>query len=127
MDDPRDYARNLRKDATEAERRMWTKLRNRRFASFKFRRQVALGPYIVDFVCFERRLVVELDGGQHVARAAYDAQRTEYRTQQGFRVVRFWNHELWQDVDAVEEQTWRMLNEVALARPAEDEQTKRRL
>jgi very-short-patch-repair endonuclease len=68
-------ARALRRAMTEAERLLWSKLRNRRFGQFKFRRQVAIGRYIVDFVCFDRRLVLELDGGQHALRRDYDAKR----------------------------------------------------
>jgi adenine-specific DNA-methyltransferase len=96
---------------TDAERLLWSKLRNRRFARFKFRRQVPLGPFIADFACFERRLILELDGGQHTRRREYDAKRTEWLNEHGFRVVRFWNHELREDADAVDELIWRRLHE----------------
>jgi very-short-patch-repair endonuclease len=78
MNEPRDRARSLRKNLTDSERLLWAKLRNRRFAGFKFRRQVPLGSFIADFVCFERRLILELDGGQHAQQQEYDAARTRW-------------------------------------------------
>ena len=87
-------ARQLRKDSTDAERRMWALLRNRQFADRKFRRQVPIGPYVVDFVCLEKRLIVELDGGHHMTRGDYDAERTKWLMGQGFRIIRFWNNQV---------------------------------
>ena len=87
-------ARRLRKESTDAERAMWRLLRNRLFADRKFRRQVPVGPYVVDFVCFEERLIVELDGGHHQRREDYDGERTRWLTSQGFRVIRFWNNQV---------------------------------
>lgn len=106
-------ARSLRRNQTDAERRIWSSLRSRRFAGYKFRRQVPLGNYIADFVCFERSLIVELDGGQHNTALArdYDARRTAWFESRGFRVVRVWNHEVFEDADAVEELLWRRLQE----------------
>ena len=69
-------ARELRKNLTDAERRLWQKLKRRKIATVKFRRQQPIGPFIVDFVCFERRVIVEVDGGQHAEQASYDEQRT---------------------------------------------------
>jgi very-short-patch-repair endonuclease len=115
MSEPRERARSLRKSMTDTERRLWAKLRNRRFAGFKFRRQVPLGPFIADFVCFDRRMILELDGGQHTQQQEYDAARTRWLEEHGFRVVRFWNHELWQDRDAVEELIWQRLHEMTRA------------
>jgi very-short-patch-repair endonuclease len=89
----RDRARGMRREPTEAEKRMWRLLRDRRLGSFKFRRQERLGRYIVDFVCFERGLIVEIDGGQH-ADSAYDAERDAWLSSRGFTVVRFWNNEV---------------------------------
>lgn len=109
MKEPIHRARELRRRMTDAERFIWSKLRNRRFGRFKFRRQVPLGPYIVDFVCLERRLIVELDGGQHARQVAYDEERTRWLAAQGFRVVRVWNHEVWESEEAVEEFLWREL------------------
>ncbi len=105
----RDRARELRKNLTDTERLLWAALRGRRFAGFKFRRQMPLGSYIVDFVCLDRRLVIELDGGQHTQQADYDQRRTDWLRSQGFRVIRFWNHEVLQDWETVAEVIWREL------------------
>ena len=119
MSESRERARALRKNSTDAERLLWSKLRNRRFAAIKFRRQVPLGPFIADFACFERRLILELDGGQHAQQQEYDAARTRWLEQNGFRVVRFWNHELFEDGDEVEELIWRRLHEVPTSNPGQ--------
>ena len=107
----RDRARQLRRAMTDAERAAWKQLRGRELAGFRFRRQVPLGPYIADFVCFEARLILELDGGQHGEPAGREAddRRTAWLTGQGFRVARFWNHEVFQDWDTVEQELWRLL------------------
>lgn len=94
-------ARRLRRDATEAEKRLWTALRNRDNAKYKFRRQHTLGPYVVDFVCLDKNLVIEIDGGQHADRVEYDARRTAALEAQGFRVVRFWNNDVVGNFDGV--------------------------
>jgi very-short-patch-repair endonuclease len=86
-------ARDLRVNATDAERRLWSALRGRRLEGFKFRRQHPVGPYILDFACVEHRLVIEADGGQH-ADSDYDERRTAWLEGQGWRVVRFWNNEI---------------------------------
>lgn len=104
-------ARSLRRTMTDPERLLWSKLRNRRFSTFKFRRQVPLGPFIADFVCFTRKLIIELDGGQHTLRRKYDAQRTRWLAEHGFRVVRVWNNELTESAEAVDELIWRALHE----------------
>ena len=90
---PRDYVRGLRRRQTDAERRLWARLRDRRLLGAKFARQVPIGPYVVDFCCREPRLIVELDGGQHAARADYDAGRTALLQALGYRVLRFWDNE----------------------------------
>jgi very-short-patch-repair endonuclease len=105
-------ARSLRKTMTEPERRLWSRLRGRRFAGFKFRRQVPLGHFIADFVCFDRKLIQELDGGQHTLQREYDAMRTAWLAAQGFRVLRVWNHEPRESADAVDELILRELNRV---------------
>ncbi len=89
-------ARELRRASTPAERKLWSALRSKQLCGLKFRRQHPLPPYIVDFYCHEKRLVVELDGGHHneVARTAYDLERTAWLQAQGLRVIRFWNHEV---------------------------------
>jgi 2-isopropylmalate synthase len=86
-------ARALRAAETGAEKALWRVLRDRRLQSTKWRRQVPIGPYIADFVCFEHRLLIECDGSQH-AESLRDAERDEWLRQQGFAVPRFWNHEI---------------------------------
>ena len=87
-------ARTLRKHLTEAEQRLWQKLKRRQLAGMKFPHQQPIGPFIVDFVCFECRVIVEVDGGQHAEQVSYDRDRTRWLEAQGYRVVRFWNDEV---------------------------------
>lgn len=96
-------ARSLRREMSDEERILWMLLRDRRFAGFKFRRQVPLGDYVADFVCFERELIVELDGSQHAEseQAAFDAKRTQVLEAAGFRVVRIWASDLFKERDGV--------------------------
>lgn len=94
-------ARKLRKQQTNAERLLWGRLRNRQMAGCKFRRQFPIGVYVVDFVCLERRLIIELDGGQHAEAVSYDKTRTRFLEGQGFTVVRFWNNEVFSETDGV--------------------------
>ena len=91
MDALRQKARNLRNAGTDAERRLWQHLRLKQLGGCKFRRQVPIAGYIVDFVCLEMKLIVELDGGQHAGRMAYDARRTRVLETEGYRVMRYWN------------------------------------
>ena len=93
-------ARELRKRMTVAERKLWFVLRDRRFAKFKFRRQAPIGRFIADFVCFERRLVIEVDGGQH-ADSVSDQRRDRWFAANGYRVLRFWNNEVMRNLDGV--------------------------
>ena len=97
----RERARDLRKNPTEAERVLWQHLRRRQLGGFRFRRQHTIGPYIVDFYCFEERVAIEVDGGQHSRRAAYDAERTSLLESEGVRVLRFWNNQVLGEVEAV--------------------------
>ncbi len=94
-------ARRLRKEPTDAEARLWRYLRYKQFG-VKFRRQQPIGNYVVDFVSFDVRLVIELDGGQHAdKRKAYDTRRNAWLKEQGFTVLRFWNHEVMENIDGV--------------------------
>jgi very-short-patch-repair endonuclease len=93
-------ARALRINMTNAERKLRYALRDRRFAGFKFRRQVPLGPFIADFVCFEERLVIEVDGGQH-AGSLQDRRRDRWFAANGYRVLRFWNNEVLSNLEGV--------------------------
>lgn len=102
---PRDRtlrARELRRNPTDAERRLWHRLRQRNAGGYKFRRQFPVGPYFADFACIERHLVVEVDGGQHAEKqAAYDRKRDAWLAAHGWRVLRVWDHDVLQRVDAV--------------------------
>jgi very-short-patch-repair endonuclease len=95
-------AQRLRRDMTLAERKLWSILRNRQLDDAKFRRQQPIGPFIADFVCQERRLVIEADGGQHAENAA-DARRTAFLKSKGYRVLRFWNNDILTNLDGVAE------------------------
>ncbi len=101
--DLRGRAKGLRGAATEAERVMWFRLRDRRFLGLKFRRQVPLGRYMVDFVCRELKLIVELDGGQHSEQVGYDNCRSDWLRTQGYSVLRFWNNQVFGEMDSVME------------------------
>ncbi len=95
------FARVLRKNQTDAESRLWRQLRNRHLAGYKFRRQYPIGSYIADFVCLERHLIIEIDGGQHSELREHDEQRTQFLEKSGFRVLRFWNNDVLKNTDAV--------------------------
>ena len=94
-------ARALRKNLTEAEARLWPRLRRRQLDGCRFRRQAPIGPYVADFVCYEARLIVELDGGQHAERSEDESRRTAWLESQGFRVLRFWNTDVFGNLDGV--------------------------
>jgi very-short-patch-repair endonuclease len=97
----RRHARGLRRRQTDAERRLWHALRNRALERRKFRRQHPIGNYIVDLVCLDAKLVIELDGGQHLEQATYDQRRQVYLELRGFRVLRFWDDEVLKDLQPV--------------------------
>lgn len=98
------FARTLRQNMTDAEQRLWYALRGKQMNGIKFRRQHVIGKYIVDFVSISHKLVVELDGGQHAAaQQDYDARRSAYLHSQGYRVLRFWNHDVLQHTAEVVE------------------------
>ncbi|MEM8986837.1 MAG: endonuclease domain-containing protein [Pseudomonadota bacterium] len=98
-----EFARRLRAEQTDAEAKLWTRLRNRQLGGWKFKRQTSKGPYIADFYCAKARLIVELDGGQHGedANFAHDKKRTTYLNENGQRVIRFWNNEVTDNLDGV--------------------------
>lgn len=93
-------AANLRKNMTDAERKLWAYL-ERSQLGVRFRRQHAIGNFIVDFCCVKKKLILELDGSQHLDQSEYDADRTEYLRSRGYRVIRFWNHDVINDIDGV--------------------------
>ena len=86
---------------TDAEQALWHVLRSRQLEGFKFRRQHSIGRFVVDFVCLEQKLIVEVDGGQHAGQVEADAERTAYLQDKGFRVIRFWNNEVLTEMDGV--------------------------
>ena len=98
---PSSNARDLRKNLTDAERALWRHLRLRQLNGYKFRRQQPMGHYIVDFVNFKRRVIVELDGGHHSQQVDYDADRTAWLEAQRYRVLRFWNNQVLEEIEAV--------------------------
>jgi 2-isopropylmalate synthase len=93
-------ARALRTQMTDAERKLWLALRDRRFAGVKFRRQAPVGPFIADFICFDARLVIEVDGGQH-ADSSSDVRRDAWFARNGFRILRFWNNDVLLNTEGV--------------------------
>ncbi len=95
----RNRARGMRHEATDAEKKFWLAVRDRRLDGHKFKRQVLVANYIIDFVCLERFLIVELDGGQHSAKR--DAKRNTALASRGFRILRFWNNEVLNNMDGV--------------------------
>jgi very-short-patch-repair endonuclease len=101
-------AKQMRVNPTEAERRLWAILRAGRLNGYKFRRQAIIDSYIVDFVNFDHRLIVEADGSQH-AESDYDQRRDAYLQRQGFRLHRFWNAEILNDGNGVAETIWHAL------------------
>jgi len=99
----------MRANPTDAERRIWRILRAKRFVGYKFKRQVVIDYYIADFVNFEHRLIVEADGSQH-AESDYDARRDAYLKAQGFRVLRFWNNEIADNLEGISEAIYNALS-----------------
>ena len=106
----KDFVKQLRQNMTEAEQRLWYHLRDRRLQGYKFRRQRPVGPFIVDFINVEARLIVEADGGQH-NQSASDPNRDRWLQQNGYRVLRFWNHEILQQTEGVLGMILRALDE----------------
>ena len=102
-------ARKLRQQSTDAERMLWKHLRAHRMAGYKFRRQVVIEPYIVDFICLDARLIVEADGGQHLEQAEDDLKRSAFLQSRGYKVIRFWNDEILTDTHIVLERIYNNL------------------
>lgn len=102
-------ARYLRHSATDAERLLWRHLRSRQLGEYKFRRQYPIAGYITDFACIPAKLVIELDGGQHLDAIVYDLERTRVIEAHGYRVLRFWNDEVLLHTEVVLEQIWLQL------------------
>jgi len=107
-------ARNLRKNMTDAERMLWRYIRNKQLNGLKFRRQQPIGKYIVDFVCFEKKVIIEVDGGQHAINKTEDTVRDNWLNEQGFKVLRFWNNDILTNCSAIIEE----ILEVLVVHPA---------
>ena len=103
MDNKTTLARNLRKNTTIQERRLWNLLKNRQFHNLKFKRQQPIGDYIVDFICKEAKIIIEVDGGQHneSENIKYDKTRTEFLNGLGYKVIRIWNNEIYENIEGV--------------------------
>ncbi|HAF48068.1 MAG TPA: hypothetical protein DCL08_02370 [Anaerolineaceae bacterium] len=110
----RKLARNLRKNQTDAEQILWSKLRSRELSGFKFRRQHPIDNYILDFYCNEAQLAIEIDGGQHAEKEniKMDDQRTALLNQKGIRVIRYWNNDVLENTDEVLEDILATLKEI---------------
>jgi very-short-patch-repair endonuclease len=106
------FARALRSRMTNTEQRLWNELGNRKLRGFKFRRQFPLGGYVVDFVCVDRALAIEVDGGQHSEATRYEQQRREWLELHGWRVLRFWNNDVHDNLAGVLERVLEALESV---------------
>ena len=106
-------ARALRHNMTGAEKRLWSSLRGKQLEGFRFRRQHPLGPYIVDFICHEKKLVIEVDGGHHGEgdQAVHDAARNTWIRSRGYRIIRFWNVDVLKNPDEVVRHIYCLLKE----------------
>lgn len=113
-------ARQLRRNQTDAERKLWRLLHSRRFAGAKFRRNHPIGNFFADFCCLKARLIIEVDGGQHAdqAQAAYDERRTGYLISRGFRVMRFWNKDILKQSERALERIYQALIEDGATEPS---------
>lgn len=105
------FAKTLRKELTPEEKKLWKLLRNRKLGNHKFRRQFPIDKYIADFCCIEKRLILELDGGNHPKNRVYDAVRDQYLRSLGFRILRIWNNELNQNEEGVLDKIIAMLKQ----------------
>ena len=114
----RSHAKRLRRDQTDAEQKIWLQLRDRRLNGIKIRRQHPIGQYIVDFVCLEKKLIIELDGGQHAEQVENDQRRTEYLKTRGYRVLRFWNHDVLTKTDNVLEEIVQAIEQSDIPHPS---------
>jgi very-short-patch-repair endonuclease len=103
-------ARALRNSTTDAERKLWQHLKNRQLNGLKFRRQYPIAGYIADFACSEIRLVIELDGGQHLEQQQYDQERTRKLACNGYKVIRFWNDDALLRIEVVLEEIYRVID-----------------
>ena len=113
---PRERARALRAVSTEAEQKLWSRLRKKQLCGFQFRRQYAIGPFFVDFVCSQARLIVEVDDSQHADQEEQDESRSEFLRANGYTVLRFWNFEVMSHIDSVVERIAEVLEQTQKAK-----------
>jgi very-short-patch-repair endonuclease len=118
MNQIRSRARALRKNPTDVERLLWRHLRMWQLDGYKFRRQQPIGNYIVDFVCLEKRLIIELDGGQHAEQSNYDSERDAWLRDQRFTVLRFWNNDVLKNFEGVIAKIFEMLKSSPFLSPS---------
>jgi very-short-patch-repair endonuclease len=116
LDRLQNFAKSLRAEMTQAEQKLWLHLRAHRLQQHKFKRQQPIGPYIADFICFGARLIVEVDGSQHLENPR-DAKRDEWFKVNGYRVLRFWNDQVLQETESVLEVILRAVEETPLPQP----------
>lgn len=109
---PTRRSRELRTNQTDAERKLWSRLRSSQLGGVRFNRQYPIGPFICDFVARSKGLVIELDGGQHAENASHDSDRTRYIEERGYRVLRFWNNDVLNNLDGVIFEIERVLGEI---------------
>ena len=105
-------SRSLRQNQTDVECLLWQKLRNRQLLNYKFRRQFPIDPYIADFSCLELKLIIEMDGSQHFEQVNYDKGRDFYLAQRGFKVIRFWNNDIINNIEGVLEKIHLVILEI---------------
>ena len=105
------FKKSLRLSQTDVESTFWYHLKNRNFYGFKFRRQHQLQGFIVDFVCLQKKIIIELDGSQHCEQEKYDAIRTQKLEADGYKVIRFWNNEIIENLDGVLEELHKILHQ----------------
>jgi very-short-patch-repair endonuclease len=117
---PTERSRELRNNATKAERALWQHLSNRKLGGVRFNRQVPIGPFVCDLVARSCKLIIELDGGQHAIQKSEDADRTEFLERRGYRVIRFWNNDVLTNIEGVVNTIERALSDRPSPNPSRD-------
>ena len=114
-------AKDLRNNPTDTEKFLWKYLSRKQFLGYKFRRQQRIGKFIADFACLEKKLIIELDGGQHLSRVERDIERDQWLASEGYKVVRFWNNEVFKNIEGVLEEIRRAVHPLPDPPPSEGE------
>ena len=110
----KNHVRELRQNTTDSEKYLWFLIRAKRLNGYKFRRQHLVYPYIVDFICLQKKLIIELDGGQHAEQHKYDEKRTAFLESKGYKVLRFWNNEVIENTEAVVNDNFKLFKKGSL-------------